>query len=155
MFFLHLHKSKQFRTVAIAGQCAAAQLNLFEELTGSFICEYPQIPLKGFFYYKYNEYSLTCLPPDCSAGRAADFDCVIYVINPYRLENELVNALRFSRQAKRIVMLMCRGKKGKKIKPPVNVKLLSGVLGAEIVFETCSSSRGVNKLLEAVKKSFK
>lgn len=151
---MRLHKSKPLRTVAIAGKCAAAELILFEELTGSFICEFSDVPLKGVYYYKFNNYLITCLPPDCPADRARDFDCVIYVINPYRLESELVNALRYSRQAKRLVLLMCRGKKGKKIKPPVNVKLLSGALGAEIVFETCSSSKGVNRLIDSVAKLF-
>lgn len=151
---MRLHNNRQIRTVAIAGQCAVAELLLFEELTGSFVCEFTETPLKGLYYYKFNQYLLTCLPPDCPAEKASGFDCVIYVINPYRLERELVNALRYSRQAKRIVLLMCKGKKGKKIKPPVNTKLLSGALGAQIVFETCSSSKGVNRLIEAVSKLF-
>lgn len=151
---MRLHKIKPPCTVAIAGKCTAAQLNLFEELTGAFVCDFPKSGLKGMFYYKYREYMLTCLPCGSSACSAENYDCVIYVLNPYRLESQLVNALRFSRSAKRFIVLICRGRK-EKIKPPLNIKLLSGVLGAHIVFETCSSSKGVNRLLDTLAKLFK
>ena len=148
------HKNKPFRTVAIAGQCAAAQILLFEELTGSFICDFPDTPLKGVYYYKFNEYLLTCLPPGSPADAAAEYDCVIYLLHPFRLETDLVDALRFSRKAKRFVLLMCRFENQKKKRLPSNLKLLSGALRAEIVLETCHSSKGVNRLLDSIGKLF-
>ncbi len=152
MLFLQLHKNKELRTVAIAGRCRSAKLNLFEELTGTFVCELSETEIKGMFYYKYNEYLVTYLSDDCSPELADDYDCVIYVINACRLENELVDALRFSRRAERFVVLICHS--DKKYRPPLNVKLLSGVLGARAVFQTRFSSKGVNKLLDAIGKGF-
>lgn len=149
---MQFYKNKELHTVAIAGRCSSAKLNLFEELTGTFVCEIPETVLKGMFYYKYNEYLVTYLSDDCSAEYAADYDCVIYVINACRLESELVDALRFSRQANRLVVLICHS--NKKYKPPLNVKLLSGVLGAQAVFQTRCSSKGVNRLLDVIGKSF-
>ena len=152
MLFLKLHKNNELHTVAIAGRCRSAKLNLFEELTGNFICEIPETELKGVFYYKYNQYILTYLSEDSSADCSQEYDCVIYVINACRLESELVDALRFSRQAERFVVLICHT--DKKYRPPLNVKLLSGVLGAQAVFQTRCSSKGVNKLLDAIGKRF-
>lgn len=150
--FLKLYKNKELRTVAIAGSCRSAKLNLFEELTGTFVCEIPQTDIKGMFYFKYNEYLLTYLSDNCPSQKAADYDCVIYVINACRLESELVDALRFSRQANRFVVLICHS--DRKYRPPLNVKLLSDVLGAQAVFQTRCSSKGVNKLLDAIGKGF-
>ncbi len=152
MLFLKLHKNNELHTVAIAGRCRSAKLNLFEELTGTFVCEMPETELKGIFYYKYNQYIVTYLSEDCLADSSAEYECVIYVINACRLERELVDALRFSRQAERFVVLICHS--DKKYRPPLNVKLLSGVLGAQAVFQTRCSSKGVNKLLDAIGKGF-
>ncbi len=147
---MKLHKNRTPCTVAIAGQCAAAQINLFEELTGSFICEFPQSGLKGVYYYGYREYFVSCLAPGSPAEAAAHFDCVVYVINPYRLEAELVNAMRYSRKAKRLVLFLCAPRGGAKAGAPVNAKLLSGALRARVVFETRFGPKGINRLLEAV-----
>ena len=156
MLFLKLHKNKPPCTVAIAGQCAAAQINLFAELTGSFICEFPRFGLiKGMYYYKYREYFVSCISPGSPAEEAEDFDCVIYVMNPYRLESELVNALRYSRKARRLVLFLCAPRGGAKATVPVNIKLLSGALRARAVFETRFGSRGVNRLLDAVESTLK
>ena len=80
---------------------------------------------------------------------------MIYVMNPYRLESELVNALRYSRKARRLVLFLCAPRGGAKATVPVNIKLLSGALRARAVFETRFGARGVNRLLDAVESTLK
>lgn len=147
---------KAFRTVALAGAPGAGKTTVFEEITGCFVCEKRRELLKGYYYYKYCEYEIMRLPDTYSEEDAArDFDCVVYVLNAEKTRNELLGALRCSRSAKRFILLLNFCDRAKKRKIPLNVKLLSALLRAPVIKATANSGKGINSLLEAVRKSFK
>lgn len=149
------HPLKVFRTVAVFGSENAGKTTVFEEITGCFVCEDREVPLRGYYYYKYHEYEIFDLPSTYSLEKACtEFDAVIYVINAVHLDRELMNALICSRKAVRFIPIVNFCDRAKKFKIPVNISLLSGVFGVKAIKATANSGRGINALLEAVHKSF-
>lgn len=138
------------RRIAVAGMCCAAKLRVFEELTGSFVCTAPEWGLRGVVYYKRVYYHITLLPPDASPQCAADYDCVVCVVNPFELQKELFNALCFLKYSRGFVLYIASPLQ--KAPLPVELIRLASFLRVSPVRETRKSAKGINRLLCSIRR---
>ncbi|MCD7872387.1 MAG: 50S ribosome-binding GTPase [Clostridiales bacterium] len=109
------NKISAFRTVAIMGNRNSGKTTVFEEITGCFAEKMPDTHLRGYYYYKFNEYEIFDLPFTYDIETASkQFDLVIYVIDATKLGKDMFPALKCSRMCKKFIVLVNFCDKAKK-----------------------------------------